>query len=196
MNWFKRQKNKVSRWLLMRKIKKIAEPPTDKELVYTDKSGNRFYVLKNPANLPAERCLPAWVYTNDSEYGLTSARLRYGFAKQKEAINKPNPDLVTISQIIGAFEAADSLYCEPEILLNLASVYTTMNDERFDEFADYIQKEKRRAWDKDNEAKSFFLQFAYRFSKKYSEQPKLNVLDYLKKVKPVLDQIGLNLDPR
>lgn len=194
-NPYKYIKNKIVIWWTFRQLEKIAEPPIAKELIRTDKFGNKFYKLKNPSNIPAERALHAWVFSDDIEYSLTRERLQWGMDKLKEAINRQQPDLVTISQVIGAFEAALSLYAEPEVLLNLASVYVTMNNETFDTYADYEQKLKREMWDKDPDSKSFFLQLAYQYSKKYSEQPKLNVPSYLKKIKPVLDQINLNLDP-
>ncbi len=182
-------------WWTIRQLRRQAEPPTDKKLIYTDKLGNKFYTLRNPANIPAERALTAWVYTNDSEYGITRERLKWALDKLKTAINNQQPDLVTISQVIGALEACDSLYAEPEVLLNLASVYTTMNGEQFEHYADYEQKAKRQAWDKDPEAKSFFLQFAHQYSKRFSERPESNLQDYLKEIKPVLDQVSLSLSP-
>lgn len=194
-NPYKYIKNKIVIWYTLWKLQKVAEPPTDRKLIRTDKFGNKFYTLKNLSNIPAERALHAWVYTNDTEYSLTRDRLEWGLSKMEESINRQQPDLVTISQVIGAYRSALSLYAEPEVLLNLASVYVTMNNESFEDYADYEQKLKREMWDKDPESKSFFLQLAHSFSKQYSTQAKLNVPSYLKKIKPVLDQINLNLSP-
>lgn len=159
--------------------------------IYTDSKGNKFYALNNPANLHATRALPAWVFARDSEYSMTKERRIAAYEKINECVNKK--DLASIAKIVGVMEAAEQLYCEPEILLNLATCYTFLNDEKNDSYKDFIQEQKRDIWNSDSEAKSFFLQWSLQYTAKYSASLKLNVQEYLGKVKPILDQINYQI---
>lgn len=190
----KRLKNKIRYWWALRQLKKVAEPATEKKLIRTDKSGNKFYTLKNSATLPTERCLTSIVYTEDTKWGLTLEKRAHGFKLMRELINEEGAvQRDKLGEIMGALEMAATLYAEPETILNLASVFVVMNNESFDTYAAYEQQLKRQMWDKDPESKSFFLQLGYRYSVKYSQQPELNVPSYLKKIKPALDQINWSL---
>lgn len=161
------------------------------KLIYTDNKWNKYYGLVNPANLHATRALSAWAYSKDSEFGMTTVKLRGMLDKINEAVNKK--DLASVAKITGVIEAAMELYAEPEILINLATCYVFLNDEKNDGYKDHIQTEKLALWKEDKEARSFFLQYAVQFTSKYSELQRLNVLDYLEKAKPVLDQINYHL---
>lgn len=159
--------------------------------IYKDKQGNKWYVLKNPAHLSAERALAAWAYMEDSKYSLTRENLKTILENINQALNKQ--DISTTAKLIGVIESSLELYCNEEILINLASVYCFLNDEQNNGIVDYIQKEKRTLWESDKSARSFFLQYAYRYTARYSEQQQLNVRKYLDEVKPVLNDIRSRL---
>lgn len=169
-------------------------------LAYTDASKNKWYALKNSARIPAERALQAWIYSEDSKFGLTREQLKALMAKANENLNRN--DLVSAAKIIGVVEAALELYCTEEILLNLASVYFFLNEESKpvknglgqDTFPviDYFQEQKRKIWSEDLPCRSFFLQQSYQFTERYSQQAQLNVLEYLKEVKQISDLIKLH----
>lgn len=187
MKWFKKLKAKYFPSKLP-----IEEKPQDGfKLIYTDKQDNKYYCLNNPANLHATRALMAWTYSKDSEFGLTTKKLKGLLERINESVNKK--DIATIAKITGVMEAALDLYAEPEILINLATCYVFLNDEKNEGYKDFIQQEKLELWKSDNDARSFFLQFAVQFTLKYSELQRLNVLDYLERAKPVLDQINYHL---
>lgn len=176
----------------LRKKFTLPEIPNEgTKLLYTDTKGNKFYALNNPANLHATRALPAWVFARDSEYGMTAERRRTAYEKINDCVNKK--DLATIAKVVGVMEAAEQLYCEPEILLNLATCYTFLNDEKNDSFKDHYQEQKRDLWKHDSDAKSFFLQWSLQYTSKYSASLNLNVLEYLEKVKPIIDQINYQI---
>lgn len=176
---------------------KLNMPPPDEKphegfkLIYTDNKGNKYYSLVNPANLHATRALMAWTYSKDSEFGLTTKKLKGLLERINESVNKK--DIATIAKITGVMEAALDLYAEPEILINLATCYVFLNDEKNEGYKDFIQQQKLDLWKSDNDARSFFLQFAVQYTSKYSELQRLNVLDYLERAKPVLDQINYHL---
>lgn len=166
-------------------------PPDGFKLLYTDAQGNKWHTITNHANIHATRALTAWAFSRDAEYGLTREKLSIACEKLNEAVNKK--DIASIAKITGVIEAALTLYAEPQILLNLATCYTFLNDEKNDGFKDFIQDKKREIWQSDNDCKAFFLQWSVTFMKRFSELQNTNVLAYLEKSKPVTDQIDLLL---
>lgn len=187
MNWLNKIKERFKKPV-------IEKPKEGFKLIYTDSKGNKYYTLSNPANLHTSRALPAWVFSKDSEYTLSREKFRQAFQRINEAVNKK--DLASIAKVVGVMEAGMDLYAEPEILLNLATCYVFLNDETNDSYKDYIQEQKRELWKADKDAQSFFLQFAVQYTVNYSELQKLNVLDYLEKAKPVIDQINYHIQSK
>lgn len=170
----------------------LPEKPKDGfKLIYTDSLGNKWFTINNYANLFATRSLMAWNYSKDSEYNLTEEQRLTAYEKMNEGVNKK--DIASIAKIVGVMEAAEKLYCAPVILLNLATCYVFLNDEANDGYKDFIQDKKREIWESDIDCKAFFLQWSTQFTKRYSELQKLNVLDYLERAKPILDQINFLL---
>lgn len=159
--------------------------------IYTDSLGNKWHTINNPANIHATRALTAWSYSRDAEYGLTKEQRVLGYSKMNEAVNKK--DLSSLAKIVGIFEAAEELYATPTILLNLATCYTFLNDEKNDGFKDFIQDKKREIWEQDPTARAFFLQWSVQFIQKSSQSQAENVLEYLDKTKHVLEQIDFQL---
>ena len=167
--------------------KKKIEIPSPFQFVYKDKFGNEWRVLKNPANLCAERALAAWAFMEDSKYGLTRENMNLIINKINTAINKS--DLAEVAKMTGLIETCLELYSNEQVLLNLASVYCFLNDEENDTVKDHILQEKRRIWNEDTDARSFFLQLAWTYTARYSESPQLNVPEYLVKMRPVINEI-------
>lgn len=159
--------------------------------IYKDKSGNRWYALKNPAHISAERALAAWAYMEDSKYSLSKENLRLILDNMNTALNKS--DLATVAKLTGLIESCLEIYTHDAVLLNLASVYCFLNDEKNEGIVDYVVEQKRKIWRDDMEARSFFLQFAWQFTARYSEQQQLNVHDYLEKIRPLLNDINSRL---
>lgn len=176
---------RIKTWIKSRFSK--PELPTEFYLIYTDKFKNKWYALKNPARIAAERALTAWAYTEDSNYSLDRKNLKTILEHINNAINANN--LSEVAKLTGLIEMCMELYCHDEILLNLASVYTFLNDEKNEGAHDYILQKKREIWETDNECKSFFLQWSWQYTARYSEQPQLNVREYLEKVVKVKKDI-------
>lgn len=168
--------------------------PEGFKLIYTDSQGNKWYCINNSANIHATRALTAWAFSKDAEYGMTREKLSLACEKINEAVNKNK--ISDVAKVTGVIEAALSLYAEPEIMLNLATCYTFLNDEANDGFKDFIQEKKRVIWQSDAECKAFFLQWSVQFMQRFSESQSTNVLDYLEKVKPVIDQINFQLQKK
>lgn len=162
--------------------------------IYTDSKGNNWYTIQNPANLHATRALTAWTFSRDAEFGLTRDKLHLACEKINEGVNKK--DIAQIAKVTGVIEAALSLYAEPEILLNLATCYTFLNDEKNDGYLDYVQDKKREIWQSDNDCKAFFLRWSVQFIRMSSELQKENVLEYLEKSKAIIDQVNFILQKK
>lgn len=183
--------NRIKLYFLLRKVKKTMQPANEgKKLVYTDKYNNKWYIMQNQANLHATRSLAAWSFTKDSEFGIGRDKLKKALDMiETELNNEKAVDRVNIGNITGVLKAGLELYAEPQILLNLASCYTFLNDEK-EELKDYAQEQKKAIWTSDNDCRSFFLQFALQYTHRYSESQKLNVQEYLEKTKAIRDQIS------
>lgn len=162
--------------------------------IYTDAQGNKWYAILNPANLHAMRGLTAWAYSKDSEFGLTREKLSIACEKINECINKK--DIASIAKVVGVVEAGLTLYAEPEIMLNLATCYTFLNDEKNDGYKDYIQEKKKEIWQSDPVCRAFFLQWSVQFTRRFSELQNTNVLDYLERSKETISQINFLLQKK
>lgn len=164
--------------------------PTPVKKVYTDKSGNKYFTFKEPGNIPHGRWLDAQVYQRWVEFCLTEDKWITMLEEMRKALNQKAPDLTRMGALIEVAMAANEVYCEKETMLNLATVYFTMNDEDPESFLDYWQKAKREAWAKDAGAERFFLQQSVQYTQLSVKQPDLNVQQYLKKIQPVVDEIN------
>lgn len=173
----------------LRKIKQATEPQKDGfKFLYKDSLGNKWYTVSNAANIHASRSLMAWVFQKDMEFGINAEKRQVLYSKMNEAVNKG--DISTIAKLTGLLEAGETLYAEPTILLNLITCYTFLNDEKNDGYLEWVQEKKREIWSSDNDCKAFFLQFAVNFTEKFSQSQNKNVLDYLDKVRPLINQIN------
>lgn len=172
----------------------LLEPQEGFTHIYTDRQGNKWHTINNPANIHATRALTAWAFSRDAAFGMSREQLSIACDKLNDAVNKK--DIATIAKVVGVIEAGLTLYSTPEILLNLATCYTFLNDEKNEGYKDFIQDKKREIWNTDADCKSFFLQWSTRFIQKSSELQNTNVLDYLEKVKPIIDQIDFQLQKK
>lgn len=185
-------KKAIQLWWYKRKISKLKPKREDATLVYTDAQGNKWYTV-SPASMHATRALTAWVQTKDLDFGITREKLQRGLNKITDLLNENKPS--DASEIVGVLKAALDIYAEPEVLLNIASCYTFLNDEP-DEYKEHIQKNKKDIWEKDYECRSFFLQYAITYTDKHSKSQVKNAQEYLQGVKPVLDQINYHLQAK
>lgn len=175
---------------------KLEPEPTiykDRKLIYTDKFGNKWYEM-SAGNLPSERALYSQIYSEDIKFGLTAE----GFDKVLDIIedemNSESP--VKRSRVIEATTAArtaKNVYSNTSILLNLASVYSLLNDEDPQSVQDYIQKEKQDIWTKDSTCKGFFLQRQFLIIQKSLKLQVSSAQGYLKENKAIIDLIKTSL---
>lgn len=181
-------------WWLINKLK-LPKPSLNGhdgfKHIYTDAQGNKWYAINNPANLHAMRGLTAWAYSKDAEFGLTREKLLIACEKINDGVNKK--DIASIAKVVGVIEAALTLYAEPEIMLNLATCYTFLNDEKNTGFLDHVQQKKRELWQQDPVCKAFFLQWSVQFIQRFSASQNTSVLDYLEQSKATVEQIDLLL---
>lgn len=181
--------NRIKLRYFLYKIQKATEPQKDGfKFLYKDSLGNKWYTVSNLSNIHASRALMGWVFQKDMEFGMSSEKRQILYAKMNEAVNKG--DISTVAKLVGLLEAGENLYAETTILLNLVTCYTFLNDEKNDGYLEYVQDKKREIWSKDNDCKSFFLQFAVNFTEKFSKSQSKNVLDYLDKARPLINQIS------
>lgn len=176
-----------------RKPKEVPAPkaPEGFKLLYTDSKGNNWFTITNQANLHASRALFAWGFARDAEYGLSRERLQLACEKINEYVNKK--DVASIAKVIGVIEAGLDLYAEPQVMLNLATCYTFLNDEANDGYKDFWQDKKREIWESDVDCRAFFLQWCTQSMQQFSALQKLNVLDYFDQTKAVRDQLEYQL---
>lgn len=163
--------------------------PESRNHVFTDIDKNKWFAV-DPQKMHTSRVMMAWIFSRDSQYSLSREKLKTAIDKIKEALNKK--DIVEASQILGVIDAATELYCEESILLNLACCYSQLEGEP-EEYKDQWQQQKREIWSKDIFCKSFFLQYAVKFTARSGELQGLSVLNYLEQAKPTIDLINYHL---
>lgn len=177
-------------------IADIKKPKTDKEvdLAYIDVDGNHFYLYRNVTDLPFRRHIAAEIATKQAEFNLTKEK----FEKLLDAMIKSMDDGKYAEVATMLYETKERLAfaAEEYTLLQLASVFTLMNDENGDHYYALEQKAKQDAWQKDDDAKDFFLRLAFNLTKTSQNISDIDILAYLKeieqKVRFTLSQYKMN----
>ena len=149
----------------------------DLNKVYVDKFGNEWFEYVNPLQLPAKRAIAAEIATRFAEMNLTKDMMLSVFAEMKKNANEGN--IVALFGLLNELEFRLNFIGEEQTLLELATCYFVMGDEDETDFSDIDKRKKREVFDKDAQAKSFFLKGAFGYTMKFSSMSEVDILDYL-----------------
>lgn len=158
------------------------KPKTDKEVEFIkhDCNGNAFYVYKNFADIPLTRHIATEIATTYASFNLTKDQLKKGLEAIIEGYNtqKYHESITIAYEILQRLEFAAS----EQTLLQIACVFTLMNDENGDAFLNHEQQAKIDAWMHDEETKDFFLRTAFELIKPSESTLEQDIVDYLKEM--------------
>jgi hypothetical protein len=129
------------------------------EPVYRDKFGNNWYQYKNPRALPYSRGVVAEIAIKQAELNITKPKLLEYFDLCETLANQGK-----ISKMLQRFENMRERLtwaCEEETLKGVALVYFVMEGEDPTSYSDEWGARKLEIFEKDEEARYFFLAGAY-----------------------------------
>lgn len=160
----------------------ILKPKTDKgvEPIRQDSNGNVFYIYKNFMDIPLTRHIATEIATTYASFNVTKEQLEKALDLIIESYNAQKyHEGITIAYELKqrlAFAASE------QTLLQVACVFTLMNDENGDAFISSEQQAKMDAWAKDEETKDFFLRTAFELIKPSENTSDQDIVDYLKEM--------------
>lgn len=180
-NLFKRKSQEDPRKLLKR--------------IYKDKNGNLYYGWRDVRQLPGHRLRNAETAAVEADLSISAQRgmeiidAAIGhfdeFAKSSKSQGF-SKGLNLIMELRYLFAAL----LEEKTMLTLATVYYTMNDEDTEHYVQSEQQKKMDAWDKDEDAKDFFLCRAAEITGFFSGVSDKDILMCLKKEQPNLEKVA------
>lgn len=172
--------------------RKQAKPINDNLMhCYTDKEGVKYYTYKNITDLPAIRLVNIEKETRFVEMYMTEDVLRIALKMMKEAGNKQ--DWVQVFSIIQDLEIRLKFLSEEKTLLKLAALYFFEEGENPYKIDDNILDNKQARWDNDEEAKTFFLTFALRLTKRRFNLSEDDLLNYMKENEANVEMLNSKL---
>ena len=144
---------------------------------YTDVNGNKYYILLNQAEMSSDRVIKLLEFNKYVELCLTKERVEHICKKGLEALNKQNWSGAV--EMFNDLMMSNQVFTEEETLKNLATVFIYAEGEPVDRYEEYYQTLKKEQWAKDKEAKFFFVNLAWKTTKRYSDNSQLNLRNYL-----------------
>lgn len=164
---------------MLNKIKQYfkKEKPNSLAHVYTDKDGNKYYALLNEDEMSADRVIRLLEFNRHVELCLTKERLTDIKERAIKALNERKFNDVALC--LNEIAVSEQLFAEVDTLENLATIFFYLENEPIGSFEEYWQNKKKELWSKDKEAKFFFVQQAWRTTKKYSTDTKFDLRKYL-----------------
>jgi hypothetical protein len=151
----------------------------DYELVeaYKDKFGNVWWSFVDPLRMPGSRALAGEIAATWADLNMTKEDIKNYFVEMRKAGN--SGDIVRMFRLFDTMEARLDWACEDKSLLNLAAVYFLVNDESPGAPTPHYTTLKHEVFDKDHDARAFFLGRAFALIKVSSEFSGSDILNYL-----------------
>lgn len=133
------------------------------ELCFTDIQGNKFFKWKHPASMPGIRHLAGWRSIEYAGMGVDEKSLLTFIADALTANKDGDKGKVgyTLLTLRGRIEKSNPT----RAYMELAAVYSIMNDEDPNKYSPAITQKKLEVWNLDLKAHAFFLNFAYKISR-------------------------------
>jgi hypothetical protein len=154
--------------------------------VYTDSTGKRWYTYENITQIPYGRGIAAEVATRYLSMNITRDDLTKLITEIKNECNAGN--IVKAFKYISEIETRLALCAEEKTLLDLATVYFLSEDEDPEAYDIPFQRKKIELWNKDQQAKAFFLSSVYSSINSSGELSGINIMNYLTETQQDLDR--------
>lgn len=148
--------------------------------IYVDRAGNKFYQFSDPLQIPAIRAVAAEAALRYAEMCMTKSELQAVFVKMAEYCN--GGKFVDLFALVKEAQYRLENVAEEKTLLELACVYTVMNNEDERIYDAAAQKQKLAVMTATDESRAFFLSWAWKFTSVYSAMSELDIVDYLREM--------------
>lgn len=162
---------------LFNKKKKPEGSDLDLLECYKDIDGNRWYEFKNMLSLPTRRAIAGEVATKWSSMNITKETLQKSIGAMKDFADKGK--IVDMFHLLKELEFRLEYICEEKTLIDLACCYFILEGEDIKQMNSNWQDKKKEILDRDDDAKSFFLQKAWQYTTNYGNMSDKDIKDYL-----------------
>lgn len=154
---------------------------------YKTRTGVKFFCYINPLEVSALRGLGAEKAKRYMDLNITERSLKALLldCKTRAGAN----DLVGAFSVIQEIEYRVNFLAEEHSILDLASIYFFLEDEDPEEPSEVHNRRKHSIFEKDSEARGFFLRIGLSLAKKFSEKQEQDILNYLEENKILSERI-------
>lgn len=166
----------------------VGNKEIDLELVYKDSQGNKWFSPKDLSEYPFIRLNMIQTYSRYADLKMDSTRLNNIVDNALNCISKGEEHEAII--LLNEVKVAESLFCEKNTLLKLASSMFLINDEKVNSWNETLEKKKIDIMLNDADAMAFFLPIAYQTLTNYSNNSELLVIEYLMKTQPLIERLN------
>jgi hypothetical protein len=181
MKWFRRNKKKVA------PVELCNSKNPELELIFTSSSGIAFYGFKDIMSIPAIRAIAGERASRFAEMLMTESFLKQAVKQIKDCFNKGK--YIEAAAIINEIDVRLNLFAEESCLLELASCYVLLEDEKPAEIQQSFHDRKLEFWKQDYPCRAFFLTMVLKLIKKYSNISDQDFLQYLKDIEKVTEKL-------
>lgn len=152
----------------------------------------KFFCLKDPTLLPAQRFVPAMRAKRFVDLKLTEETLQEIIKKIKHAVNVEK-DFLTAFGWWCDVELRLNMICEEDSILELVKLYYYLPDEDPEYPTAEANKKKSEIFERYPDCKGFFLRIGISMMDSFGMKHEEEVLSYLEETRKVADRIGLKL---
>ena len=171
------------------KIKAIFKKPVEKNtgysnttnkalsIIYTSKSGDKFYTYNDQENLPPIRGIQFSKFQRIAELNIDHETFNTVLTEFKKAVNKQ--DYYTAIALIYELDRRQSLLCEENSLLDMICCFCFLEDENPYSFEAHHYTKKKQIFNTDTDARAFFLTVSFPLLMKLKEKLPTDLINYL-----------------
>lgn len=157
-------------------------------VIYDSKAtGEKFYGFIDPLSIPTPRGLAAEKAKRFIDLKLTERSLKALIKEIKKEAG--SGDIVKAFAWVQEIEFRLEMITEESSLLDLACIYTMLENEDPDHPTDAFNRKKHEIFAKDKDAKGFFLTIALSVVKRYSDKPEEDLFSYLEDSQAIAERL-------
>lgn len=157
------------------------------QLIYTDSFKNNWYSYVNPFDIDAIRGIAAERAERYRTLMISEDEMKLCLDAAVEAAKENDP--MKVYSIIYDLRHRTQFISEENSLLDLAGIYSFLEDEDPTEIMDSYRLKKQKIWQDDVMCRGFFLRMAIRLTEQLQNTPEVDLLDFMEKTRMVADRI-------
>lgn len=187
INKIKLYYSKIKSIFSKNKVIKIGNKEVEFKIVYKDSFGNIWRAPNDLSDYPFIRLSNIQTYSRYTELKLDKERLLKIIDTSIECLKRNDTHEASI--LLNEVKIAESMFCEKQTLLKLASAMFLINDEKPNSWNEAYEKLKIDSMLNDADCMAFFLPIAYQTMSDYKNNSELQVVDYLTKIQNISQRL-------